>query len=84
MSLLIIQTGKKGIAYAGERCAKCGRRFEIGEPIMGVQIHYDYKMDYQWGSIHYPECPIKTKTWYKNSPAAQSLGMPAPNAIRRS
>lgn len=64
---LIVQTGKKHTVSHKERCANCGRNLQIGEVAVGVQVHPASGADYTWGSIHYPECPIKTKTWYKNN-----------------
>lgn len=64
----IVLTGKEYTVTHTERCANCGRNLQIGETAMGAQIHYDLQINYKWGRVHFPECPIKTKTWCKNNP----------------
>ncbi len=56
---LIIATGKIVNTVSSDRCARCRRKFKPGEKALGVQIHYTYKTDYNWGSVHHPRCHTK-------------------------
>ena len=64
---LIVQTGRKSTATSNERCARCGAGIPFGQVTMGAQVHLVGRSDYLWRQLHYPECPIKTKTWLRNN-----------------